>query len=481
MNKQSKSQPLALTDWAANVEGISRDCETLLWELTLHHFLRDEVLVQDEALAQSARLADWFIGNAINQEYFRVLEELVEVGVVTVIVLDPMQYPEDLKELARHSPIAARAAQIQRESRKHGEPFQLTAKQEHFHRRLDLILKETNATRVRHEGSNKKKVHHYFADYLLRVLRNDICDTWSQRCFQLDGASRKELAGFIEDPLTAVKRVKRDKPEAVTSVMLEDPRFTRNLGHLLADTFRGDEAKKTAINNLIHSAYAAAFCKIEGGACGRYTDDLHEILLSSTALSRDRVPTVRLDPRFVVPVGLPPLKRGIGDIVSTVRTTDACERLRTGVRVSEAHFEREREDWTAISQELAHRVVGVGRQTTVSGWVREITDHPIEKAPVYFVQSFIDAVVAAMNAPPPQAPSDYLRYLAPFGARALETLCEGAWLTFNRNYLQPGRVEEEVREKLISISPFGVSDIETAWPNGEQEPQIKSEGPPPTS
>ena len=133
MNKQSKSQPLALTDWAANVEGISRDCETLLWELTLHHFLRDEVLVQDEALAQSARLADWFIGNAINQEYFRVLEELVEVGVVTVIVLDPMQYPEDLKEPPAFA-IAARAAQIQRESRKHGEPFQLTAKQEHFHR-----------------------------------------------------------------------------------------------------------------------------------------------------------------------------------------------------------------------------------------------------------------------------------------------------------------------------------------------------------
>ena len=361
MNEESKSKPLALTDWAANVEGISRDCETLLWELTLHHFLRDEVFVQDEALAQSAKLADWFIGDEANAQHFRVLEELIDLGVLTVIVLDPEQYPLELREFARYAPIAARARQIQRESRKHGEPFELTAKQKQFHRRLDLILKEKNATRVRHKGSNKKNVHHYFAEYLLGTLTNDICDTWSQPWFELDRKSREEPAGFVERPLTAVERVRNHNPHAIAPVMVEDPRFTRNLGHLLADTYRSDETKKAAINNLIHSAYAAAFCKIEGHASGRYTTDLHEILLSSTARSRDEVPSVRLDPRFAVPLGLPPLKPGIGEIVNKVRSMEACRKLRTEVHGEDLHFARERNHWAAISQELAHHVAGFGR------------------------------------------------------------------------------------------------------------------------
>jgi hypothetical protein len=127
-----------MADWAANVERIARDRNTLLWELSLHSLLRDKILIQDEALAQSEKLALWFK----DDEHFRLLEELIDAtDAFVVITQDPRTYPTDeLQALAHVSPVRARAEYILHHSAKHGKPFKLKEYQTRFHRKVDELL-----------------------------------------------------------------------------------------------------------------------------------------------------------------------------------------------------------------------------------------------------------------------------------------------------------------------------------------------------
>ncbi len=91
MHNEPFTNRILMSDWAANVEYItpSLEFEDFISELILHSLVRDEILVQDEALAQSNKLADWF---AVC-ENARILDELFDIGTVVVLKQRPSEFP----------------------------------------------------------------------------------------------------------------------------------------------------------------------------------------------------------------------------------------------------------------------------------------------------------------------------------------------------------------------------------------------------
>jgi hypothetical protein len=431
----------------------------MLWELVFATLLWEEVLIQDEAVAQSAKLADWFT----DDRNFRMLAELINTGVLVFIALDPEGFPPELQEVARFFPMSARALQIKAESRKHGKPFEITSAQTRFLAKLDGVLQtKKGAVRYRYDKA-PKRVYERFIEYFLAVLKDGNCDTWAQPWFSPVTPMRNELADYIENPQAAVERILKVTPNApLPKIMLEKPKFTRNCGHLLAETYRDDEKKQWAINNLVHSAFAKAFCKVEGrgrNALGRYANDLHELLLESTPLSPGAIPKVRVQPNFQIPLGLPPLKPGLGEIVSGVRDSKAGRAMRSGHHGKEIGFNTDKDKWLAVVNELAPSIEGTGKQLSVLG---ALWEHGKIAFPIYVVKGFY--VVSKAR----EDPSELVKF-------AGEILAEGASLVINRNVLQKGRADDRLRAALMTYCPYGVSDVEpVSSEDNEQGPRTNS-------
>jgi len=259
---------------------------------------------------------------------------------------------------------------------------------------------------------------------------------------------RRDLADYIEDPQAAVERILLVTPNApLPKIMREKPKFTRNCGHLLAETYREDEKKQWAINNLVHSAFAKAFCKVEGRgtkALGRYANDLHELLLESTPLSPGAIPKVRVQPNFQIPLGLPPLEPGLGEIVSGVRDSKAGLAMRRGHHGKEIGFNSDKDKWLAVVKELAPKTKGTGKQISVSG---ALWEHGKIAFPVYVVKGIYALAKAGED------PSELAKF-------AGEILTEGVSLVINRNVLQKGQADDKLRAALMRYCPYGVSDVE---------------------
>ena len=127
-----------MTDWAADVEYISpsRRLVPTIWELMLQSLLRVEVLLQDEVLALSERLANWHRASSINA---RLLHEVLDIPGIMILRLPLTAYPDDLKAQALVSPICARQEYIRRTS-KGARPFLPTLAQSEFASALDKTL-----------------------------------------------------------------------------------------------------------------------------------------------------------------------------------------------------------------------------------------------------------------------------------------------------------------------------------------------------
>ncbi|HEV3075441.1 MAG TPA: hypothetical protein VHB47_13560, partial [Thermoanaerobaculia bacterium] len=109
MAREHYASAVVLTDWGAKTEGLSASRDALLQELLLLSLVYDQLLIQDEVLALSTKLARWFTSG----KDFDLLRRCLSIG--SIVILTHHAYgSDDLAELALRHPITARAKYIAR-------------------------------------------------------------------------------------------------------------------------------------------------------------------------------------------------------------------------------------------------------------------------------------------------------------------------------------------------------------------------------
>ena len=79
---------IVMSDWAAS-KYICAAPQTFLYTLAILSLVYDHVLLLDEMLVLSAKLANWFNDPTLT----RLLEELFDAGTITVLTLASERYP----------------------------------------------------------------------------------------------------------------------------------------------------------------------------------------------------------------------------------------------------------------------------------------------------------------------------------------------------------------------------------------------------
>lgn len=377
---------LVMTDWAANVEGIADNRERLLWELVLHSLLKDQILIQDESLAQSEKLAEWF-----EYDNFRVLDELIDTGLFSVVVQPPETYSDPrLQDLATDHPIEAKRSSI---LLKHGKPFKPTERLKSFQASLDRALLRTRSTALRPDETQKT-----FVSTLLNALGDSEYDKWFNREFGLNKGLRHELAQYVEQPTLVSDRLKkRNLTFAPDPKFFHQPLFTRNLGHLLAQTYPEAEA---GINALIHSSYAKAFTAAHDGASGRYNQYLRPLLPGGT---HDRIkhskglPVVEVEYRLGPNLRLPALTPGLCRKIQNARESDAYRELRSSLKTAgwQLNFQDQNEKWLAFADVIARQ--GIDGQevpiwTMIANPLQRIAKETIVTAAFHFLLGVVSPI-----------------------------------------------------------------------------------------
>src|SRR5438094_259910 len=104
-----------LTDWSANPDLPGQSKESVLYEMIFLSLLYDHIYVQDEVLALSDTIADWYS----SATEFDLVRAMLENGWLTILKHPCVRYvDDDLRELAQTNPIKARAQDRQRNSTK---------------------------------------------------------------------------------------------------------------------------------------------------------------------------------------------------------------------------------------------------------------------------------------------------------------------------------------------------------------------------
>src|SRR5260370_29082462 len=101
---------IVMIEWSRQNEPTHRNRDAFLWHQMLLSLLYDEVLAQDETIVSRNKMANWFAKG----EDFRLLEEIFEIGGLTILKRPLQKYPDELKELAAKHPISARREQLTR-------------------------------------------------------------------------------------------------------------------------------------------------------------------------------------------------------------------------------------------------------------------------------------------------------------------------------------------------------------------------------
>lgn len=351
MTEQFISRPVAFVDWGADVNYISPydDPFGMVYELLFHTLMHDEVLIQDETLALSPKLAKYFVEDLPKW----VLQEIFETGAVKVLTLHPQFQPEDLADLFFRSPIIARTRYIERNVYREFTPNNV---QNRFHNALDGILmldQETN----RSVGSyGKMQILPKFARKLTRVLSKEYYREWRRDSFQLDGEIEDAFISWIGDPNAAQDEAKKRGVKVKTpTVQNETIVFSRSLGEELAALF--DRTRQNGMQKLMQTTFADVFCQNEL-ADGHFSPALTELLFRPLSGGDRDEPVVRIDTELNLSARLPALKPGFGKVIREVRDTQAGREFRLEVAEIGKHpnLERFKFKWDSVAEEIAIRM-----------------------------------------------------------------------------------------------------------------------------
>jgi hypothetical protein len=360
-----------MSEWAAG-GSIAHDRRSLVQEVLLLSLLYDRILIQDEALTLTSKLATWFI----TKPGRRVLEELLDAGTLVVLTHPRRGYPtEQLRDRSEFSPIQARAEFHQKYSTKGGKPFRPTEQQLEFYRLLDSLLQEYRAARrpvgqITNADPNVK-----YRAVLREILSQTKYHKWL--CSAFRGFSKGVAAQFlryVEDPLTAADTIRRTGAEPkITFDESGRALFSRSLGYQIADCY--GERAAAAMKCIIQTAFAAPFCDNEDAA-GLYGPKLRELILTSEECTEEAL--VRVRALVNTPLALPLSEFGFAQTIHDVRKTPSGRALRASVRKlgNLIDFSEQQSCWQAVSDEIAHRAHSV-HKLTIRSIVAEIGRHVI--------------------------------------------------------------------------------------------------------
>jgi hypothetical protein len=351
-NSRLSPNAVSLNDFAANADGVLsvRQWPSFVWELMLYSLLRDEVLIQDEALVLSDKFARIFS----NRSRFHVLEELFDMGTLIVLKQPVASYPEaDLQELALSSPLVARAAYLERHSTKGANRFIPSPEQRYIHSTLDGIISRAPLAHREAGERSGQDMHELFSAALANVLGDPRTRPWLLAEFH--GTTHRVLddfATYVAEPQVALKRIVDNGRVPQIGV---DAKFTRSIGYQVAASY--PRRQERGMQHLIQSAFAFAFNERED-AIGRYSSALRELptVVETVQHTEDIPPTVTIDALVRTPLRLPLPLPGFARIISDVRATQAGRRLREVIRSrNTTAFEEQQAAWQAVAHELALR------------------------------------------------------------------------------------------------------------------------------
>ncbi|MGD1100601.1 MAG: hypothetical protein ABSA59_00935 [Terriglobia bacterium] len=353
-SKPSGPAAVVLNDFAAAGDRVIslRHWESFVWELMLYSLLREEVLIQDEALVLSEKFARAFSPRPRG----RILDELFDIGSLVVLKYPREAYPDpDLQERSVKFPMEARSQYIQRHTTRGAKLFSPTQDQLQICGHLDRILKDRPSAHRETGEHSTINVFDVFSERMVKVLSDRRYRSWLLAAFP--GTTERmlcEFATYAAEPDEAIRRIfekcKTARPDP-------QGRFTRSIAYQVAETYGKRQAR--AMQAVIQTVFAYVFDQRER-AIGRYSSVLREMLLLSgdSADENDTLPIITIDAEVRIPLYLPRVQPGFSAIIREIREGNEGKRLRAAVRLRDTRaFEEQCDAWKAVAALLARKAV----------------------------------------------------------------------------------------------------------------------------
>lgn len=366
------SRSIVMVDWSRRNEPTTQTRDEFLWHQTLLSLLYDEVFAQDEILVCSQRMARWFG----DEESFRLLEELVECGGLSVLKRPWERYPKELQEQALKQPIAARKVHLERFSvNNDGAPLQFNLEQLQFHKKLEGLLASRDHAH-RFAGSKKKQgkdLMQQFASLLAKVLTERKYKRWLRLRFKnITPEIADDFVQYIRDPDSAIDRLKAQMPDRPPKFTPQSgaPVFSTALAVQVAAIYGEREAKE--LQDLIETVFARPFCE-EEDAEGRYGSLLRELPFLLKDEGRENagpVDAVKVIEAVKIPVGLPSPGPNFANIIGKLRQLDSMKQLRKAMNQlgRDTKFANATDAWNAVAADLAG-LVSKNNLKEINMWV----------------------------------------------------------------------------------------------------------------
>lgn len=330
--------------------------------------LYDELLVQDEILVCSEKMANWFP----DVESFRLLEEFFAVGGITVLKRPLGKYPPGLREKAQKNPIHARVEHLAQFSVGNtGKPLRFTDEQRQFHNRLESCL--LAVPRAHRDAGSKKalgeELMQSFGSLLSQVLTDERYKKWRESKFpHISAKTAGDFVGLVQNPTVAIDRIRSSGQQPRFTPERDMPVFSTAVAVQAAATYPQDEAND--IVSLIETVFAVPFCMDED-AVGRHSRALRELPLPlGRAVGKSEIArVVKVETRVKVPVGLPKPEPGFAEVIQQVRENSG-KKLKNAMKWlgKDPDFHSQEAAWSEVKEELASRIAHRSRMREFGVW-----------------------------------------------------------------------------------------------------------------
>lgn len=356
---------IVLIDWSRRDEITATSRDEFLYELMLLSLLYDEILVQDEVLLCSKKMARWFPESGS----FAEIEGFFDTGGLVVLKRPPWKYPEDLQGLAIEAPIKARRNHLERFSvTNDGLPCRFSRKQVAFQDRLEACIRDhCSSSRAAGKHAAGRDLMQEFRDECSRVLTDERYRKWLRSRFPRSvsdsaiSSMADEYSRFVSQPHIAVDRIRNLGLQPRFTPLGDGCEFNTALAVQVAGTWPPPLA--AAMQGIVETVFARPFCEHEG-AKGRYGKALRELPLTVDELrgltaSSDIRKVVRVETMVSSQMCLPALDINFAKIIREARDSDAGKNLRRMMaRLGEnVSFKQQLDAWQAVAQEIANRSV----------------------------------------------------------------------------------------------------------------------------
>lgn len=344
------ARSIVMSEWSRDNEVTPGSRDNFLWHQMLLSLLYDDVLAKDETLLCSRHLPDWFRG-----EDFRLFEEIVDCGGISILKRPLHRYPRHLMDLVQEQPIAGRRMHlVDFGSTRDGFKLQFDERQIEFHKRLEALLHGRRSSH-RFAGERTPRERDLMKDFaalLVSVLTGAAYRPWLSAKFRnIPRSTAEDFASNVVDPDAALERISR---LGHTGAPRYTPRsiggsFTSTIAVQLAATY-GPAA--TELEGLIETVFARCFNAHEN-AEGRYGRRLRSLPLPRAPDEEGE--TVHLvDVRYIW-MKLPQPRPGFARHIAQIRERRSGRELRAAMDElgAEATFDRAREAWRAVADDLA--------------------------------------------------------------------------------------------------------------------------------